>query len=126
MHRRVYNPSEYEYLQHLEPLSRFITTAALILGAVQLLFVFNFFKSYFAGKKAPANPWEVGTLEWTTPTPIPHYNFKEIPVVFHGPHEFNNPRQQGKDWIGQAERLQGDPSAAERTARTQLVEQPAH
>ncbi len=126
MHRRIYNHSVYTYLQHLEPLNKFITVAALILGAVQLLFVINFFKSFFAGAKATDNPWEVGTLEWSTPTPVPHYNFKEIPVIYHGPHEFNNPRQTAKDWIGQAERLPDDPPAAERIARTELVSQPAH
>jgi len=28
-----------------------------------------------------ADPWDARTLEWTTTSPPPHYNFEEIPVV---------------------------------------------
>jgi cytochrome c oxidase subunit 1 len=35
------------------------------------------------GKEAGADPWDGRTLEWTTPSPPPHYNFAEIPVVRH-------------------------------------------
>jgi len=61
-----------------------ITRAALILGASQFLFVVNFLSSLVAGKKASENPWEVGTLEWTIPSPPPHHNFDEIPLVVTG------------------------------------------
>ncbi|MCA9436732.1 MAG: cytochrome c oxidase subunit I, partial [Candidatus Omnitrophica bacterium] len=33
------------------------------------------------GKKSPPNPWQATGLEWTTPSPPPQHNFKEIPVV---------------------------------------------
>ena len=33
------------------------------------------------GKKAPANPWGANTLEWRTPSPPPHDNFKVPPVA---------------------------------------------
>ena len=105
MHRRIYGIYQYGYLQHLQPLNEWITVSALTLGAAQILFVFNFFRSLVAGAKAVANPWEVGTLEWSIPSPPPHHNFDVIPVVRHGPHEFSHPKLRGKDWLGQAEEL---------------------
>lgn len=105
MQRRLYDPSRYQFLQHLVPLDRAISHAAFLLGAAQLVFVVNFFHSLFLGKKAEENPWKVGTLEWTIPSPAPHYNYKEIPIVYSGPHEFNHPRVTGKDWLAQTEKL---------------------
>ncbi|AUN96738.1 cytochrome-c oxidase [Bacteriovorax stolpii] len=105
MHRRIYNPFVYEFLQNLIPLNMFITISALTMGAAQLFFVYNFVYSMFKGPIATQNPWEVGTLEWTIPSPAPHYNFKEVPVVKCGPHEFGNPNLSGKDFQYQTEEL---------------------
>jgi cytochrome c oxidase subunit 1 len=105
--RRLYDPYQYTFLQHLLPLNRLTSWAAFALGISQFLFVINFFRSVFAGKKAEANPWNVGTLEWThCPSPPHWYNFHPIPTVYRGPHEFANPeirKALGRDWIGQAE-----------------------
>ena len=110
MQRRLYDPSAYEFLKPLLPWNKFISHAAFTLGVAQLLFVVNFFWSLLRGRRAPDNPWEVGTLEWTVPSPPPHHNFDAIPVVLHGPHELNNPlvkRALGKDWLSQNEPLPG-------------------
>src|SRR5215510_2292559 len=40
--RRVSNPTNYEFLQHMQPWNVFISYAAFVLGAAQLIFVFNF------------------------------------------------------------------------------------
>lgn len=106
MHRRIYNPFVYEYLQKLIPLNTFVTISALTMGAAQIFFVINFIYSMYWGPKASQNPWEVGTLEWTIPSPAPHYNFAQIPVVKCGPHEFANPNlKDGKDFQYQTEEL---------------------
>lgn len=106
MHRRIYNPFVYEYLQKLIPLNTFVTISALTMGAAQIFFVINFIYSMYWGPKASQNPWEVGTLEWTIPSPAPHYNFDVIPVVKCGPHEFANPNlKDGKDFQYQTEEL---------------------
>lgn len=106
MHRRIYNPFVYEYLQKLIPLNMFVTISALTMGAAQIFFVINFIYSMYWGPKASQNPWEVGTLEWTIPSPAPHYNFDVIPVVKCGPHEFANPNlKDGKDFQYQTEEL---------------------
>ena len=103
MHRRIYNPFVYEFLANLKDLNMIITISALIMGGGQLIFVYNFVHSMFKGPIASANPWEVGTLEWTIPSPAPHYNFAEIPVVKCGPHEFGNPHLVGRDFQYQTE-----------------------
>jgi cytochrome c oxidase subunit I len=107
MQRRLYDPSAYEFLAHLLPWNVWISRAAYVLGAAQLVFVVNFFVSLRWGKPAPANPWEVGTLEWTLPSPPPHHNFDVIPTVVRGPHELGHPDAlaRGKDWLGQDEVL---------------------
>jgi cytochrome c oxidase subunit 1 len=106
MHRRLYNPFVYEFLEKLLPINKFITISAFLMGAGQLPFLYNFIKSLYWGKKASANPWEVGTLEWTIPSPAPNYNFDEIPTVGCGPHEFGNPHlTTGRDFQYQTEKL---------------------
>jgi cytochrome c oxidase subunit 1 len=105
MQRRLYDPSAYEFLRHLLPWNKHISSAAYVLGAFQLVFVWNFFYSMKRGKPAPANPWQVGTLEWTVASPPPHHNFDRIPVVVRGPHELGHPAAlaRGKDWLAQDE-----------------------
>ncbi len=114
--RRLYDPYQYTFLQHMLPLNRAVSWAAFLLGIAQFAFVINFFRSVFAGEKAEQNPWQVGTLEWThCPSPPPWYNFHPIPKVLRGPHEYGNPevkRLLGRDWIGQAEELPSDARTA--------------
>lgn len=107
MHRRLYDPFVYDFLQKLIPINAFITYSALLMGLAQFFFVGNFiYTIFFKKEKASDNPWEVGTLEWTIPSPAPVYNFKEIPVVKCGPHEFGNPNlPEGKDFQYQTEEL---------------------
>jgi cytochrome c oxidase subunit I len=106
--RRLYDPYQYTFLQHLLPLNRWTSYFGFILAASQVTFVVNWFQSIFAGAKAEKNPWEIGTLEWTLPSPPVHHNFDVIPTVHRGPHEYANPdvkKALGRDWIGQTEEL---------------------
>jgi cytochrome c oxidase subunit 1 len=105
MHRRLYDPFVYEFLQKLIPVNTFITYSSLLMGGAQVIFVINFIYSIVKNKKVEDNPWEVGTLEWTIPSPAPHYNFKEIPVVKCGPHELGNPALKDRDFQYQTEEL---------------------
>ena len=78
-----------DFLQPLIPVHRFITVAALITGAAQVLFLYNLIHSRFAGAPAPDNPWEATSLEWSTPTPPPFDNFGgKHPVVYHDPYHY--------------------------------------
>lgn len=107
MHRRLYNPFVYEFIEKLMPLNTFITWSALLMGLGQIVFVINFVHAvFFRKERAADNPWEVGTLEWTIPSPAPVYNFKEVPVVKCGPHELGNPNlTTGRDFQYQTEEL---------------------
>jgi cytochrome c oxidase subunit I len=89
--RRIYDPTVYTHLQHMQPINVFITISAIVLGFGQLLFVFNILYSLAKGKKAGNNPWDANTLEWTIPSPAGHGNFDAIPTVYHGPHEYSSP-----------------------------------
>jgi len=104
--RRLFDPYQYAFLQNLHPLNKWTSYFAFSLAIGQLPFVINFFRSVFGGSKAEVNPWEVGTLEWTLPSPPVHHNFDTIPTVYRGPHEYANPEVKkalGRDWIGQTE-----------------------
>jgi cytochrome c oxidase subunit 1 len=109
MHRRIFNPFIYEFTQKLIPLNTFATWSAIVMGFAQIIFVINFIHAiFFKKQKATDNPWQVGTLEWTIPSPAPHYNFKEIPVVKCGPHELGNPNlTNGRDFQYQTEVIPG-------------------
>jgi cytochrome c oxidase subunit 1 len=98
--RRIYNPTQYEFLQDLQPMNVFITVTALILGLSQIPFIANFFWSLFAGKKAESNPWQANTLEWSAPSPPPHGNFIATPVVYRGAYEYSSPEVK-EDWLPQ-------------------------
>ena len=90
--RRIYNPMQYEFLQPLQWWNVLITIGAIGLGIAQIPFVINFFWSLFAGRKAPVNPWNATTLEWTAPSPPPHLNWgPTLPTVYRGPYEYSAP-----------------------------------
>jgi cytochrome c oxidase subunit 1 len=90
--RRIYNPMQYEFLQHQQHWNVIITIGAIGLGFSQILFAFNFVSSMFTGKKAPMNPWNANTLEWQAPSPPPHLNWGEkLPTVYRGPYEYSDP-----------------------------------
>src|SRR6267142_1824964 len=98
--RRIYNPTQYEFLQPMQHWNVFITISALLLGASQFFFLFNFVWSLIAGKKADRNPLQANTLEWSAPTPPPHGNFEVQPVVYRGPYEYSSPEVK-EDWLPQ-------------------------
>jgi cytochrome c oxidase subunit 1 len=100
--RRYYDPMLYEFLQNFQSLNQFMTICALLLGLAQVIFLFNFFYSLFAGEKAGNNPWHSNTLEWTTTSPAPHGNFATTPIVRRGPYEYAHPDQE-EDYHPQAD-----------------------
>lgn len=92
--RRYYELGETAFIpESAHTLNVFITVAALIVGAAQLLFLFNLEWSLRWGKKAGGNPWRATTLEWQTPqTPPVHGNWgKELPVVYRWAYDYSVP-----------------------------------
>ncbi len=80
-----------------------ISVSAIIVGVVQLLFLFNIIYSLKYGKKAPSNPWGATSLEWQTPdTPPKHGNWgKTLPVVHRWAYDFSVPGVK-QDFIPQS------------------------
>ncbi|CCM76310.1 cytochrome c oxidase subunit I [Rhizobium mesoamericanum] len=74
-------------------LNMFISVAALVVGAAQLVFLFNVVWSLFHGREAGGNPWRATTLEWQTPqTPPSHGNWgKDLPVVYRWAYDYSVP-----------------------------------
>jgi cytochrome c oxidase subunit 1 len=74
-------------------LNAFITVVALIVGAAQLVFLFNLVWSVRHGRPAGGNPWRATTLEWQTPqTPPAHGNWgKTLPVVYRWAYDYSVP-----------------------------------
>jgi len=100
--RRIYNPTQYEFLLPLQHWNVIMTIGAIGLGLFQIVFAINFFWSMWFGEDAPQNPWNANTLEWEAPTPPPHGNFLEIPTVYRGPYEYSVPGEK-EDWLPQAQ-----------------------
>ena len=111
MMRRIYDFTQYEYLQPLQPMNRFITVSAFCLVATQSLFAINFLWSILKGEKADNNPWKSNGLEWTVASPPPHGNFAEMPVVYRGPYEYSSP-ESDDDFLPQTIPPRGTPEAA--------------
>ena len=88
LRRCIFDPTQAVFEAHVQPINQFISISALIMGLVQLIFIFNFFYSLFRGKAAGRNPWHSNTLEWSAPSPPPHGNFEVIPIVYRGPYEY--------------------------------------
>jgi cytochrome c oxidase subunit 1 len=108
--RRIYNPTQYEFLLPLQHWNVFITVSAFCLGAAQIFFLVNFFWSLFSGQKAERNPWQANTLEWTASSPPPHGNFEVQPVVYRGPYEYSSPEVK-EDWLPQNRNLGSETAA---------------
>jgi len=94
MPRRYFAYPNYEFIPaSAQDLNAFITVAALVVGAFQLLFIFNLIYSYWRGQPAPANPWGATSLEWQTPqTPPAHGNWGEqLPQVYRWAYDYSLP-----------------------------------
>jgi cytochrome c oxidase subunit 1 len=79
--RRYSDFTTFDFLAQVMPLQRWITFSALFLASVQLIFLWNLFRSMSLGDEAPKNPWEGTSMEWSE---------HEGPVV-RGPYEYSQP-----------------------------------
>jgi cytochrome c oxidase subunit 1 len=104
--RRYYDYSSYSEFDNnsfelMVDLNQIITTFAILAAIGQVIFLFNFFYSIFRGPKAPQNPWNATTLEWTTPVEAIHGNWPgDLPVVHRWPYDYSKPGAS-QDYITQ-------------------------
>jgi cytochrome c oxidase subunit I len=78
MPRRIYT---YEAGMGWGPVNAVISAGSYLFAIGVLLFLVNIVVSARRGALAGPNPWDGATLEWSTPSPPPPYNFAVIPVV---------------------------------------------
>lgn len=99
--RRYYAFTEFEFMQKWLTVNVFVTWAAIMGALAQVAFLWNFFYSIFKGKRAPQNPWQANTLEWTAPVEHLHGNWPgEIPTVYRWPYDYSKPGAE-EDFIPQ-------------------------
>jgi len=99
--RRYYTNSAFPMFDGLDDLNVFVTVSAIIGALAQIIFIFNFFYSMFRGEKAPQNPWNSNSLEWTNPVAHIHGNWPgPLPVVHRWPYDYSKPGAE-KDFIPQ-------------------------
>ena len=93
--RRYYTNTAFPYFDDLANINIVITVFALLAGAAQLVFLYNFLHSMFFGKKAEQNPWRSNTMEWTAPVEHIHGNWPgEIPHVHRWAYDYSKPGQK--------------------------------
>ena len=78
MPRRIYT---YEPGRGWDVWNLIVTIGVFFQALGTVIFVTNLLWSYFKGKAAGSDPWDAWTLEWSTLSPPPAYNFASIPVV---------------------------------------------
>lgn len=107
MPRRYLDYTNWESFNQFAELNKFISTVAMVVFAVQLMFIFNFFYSIFKGRKVTVkNPWGSTTLEWTAPIRPGHGNWPgEIPEVHRWAYDYS---KDGREYISQTEPVTPD------------------
>jgi len=100
--RRYLDLRGWHSFNKFDDLNKMITVVSIIVFAMQLMFVFNFFYSIFKGRKVRTqNPWGANTLEWTTPINPGHGNWPgEIPEVHRWAYDY---AKDGREFIPQTE-----------------------
>src|SRR5215468_1143441 len=78
MPRRIYT---YEPGRGWEGWNAVVTVGAVIQGVAIGIFVVNLVRAALTGPKAGNDPWDAWTLEWSTTSPPPEYNFETLPEV---------------------------------------------
>jgi len=78
MPRRIYT---YEPGRGWETWNLIVSIGAVFQAAAIVIFVVNLIKSYYRGRPAGSDPWDAWSLEWSTTSPPPEYNFATIPTV---------------------------------------------
>jgi cytochrome c oxidase subunit I len=78
MSRRIYT---YQPGRGLEGLNLVASIGAVIQAIAVLIFVIDVIYSLAAGDEAGPDPWDAWTLEWSTTSPPPEYNFAVDPEV---------------------------------------------
>ena len=77
------------------------TIGAFIFTLSFLPLVYNLWRTFRRGEDAGHNPWDAPTLEWTTSSPPPHYNFAVVPQVDRRDPLWHPHIEPGLEWAGE-------------------------
>jgi len=95
MPRRYYDYSNFPMFDGTLEIGEIISVFAIIAALGQVIFLINFVYSAIWGTRAPKNPWNSNTLEWTTPVEHIHGNWPgEIPEVHRWPYDYSKPGKE--------------------------------
>ena len=83
-------PPEFQSLNEISTIGSWILGIGIFIATVNLL------KGLFNGEKAPQNPFDSLSLEWSVPSPPPHENFEEIPHVEDWPYGYGKKQHTEK------------------------------
>jgi cytochrome c oxidase subunit 1 len=78
MSRRI---ADYSATAGWNDLNLLATIGGIVIAVGMLPFLWNLFVSLRGGEPAGDDPWEGGTLEWTTSSPPPPWNFDHLPPI---------------------------------------------
>jgi len=95
MPRRIYT---YPAGRGWESWNYIATVGAVVQAVAALIFVANVVVSLGWGRKAGNDPWDAWTLEWTTTSPPPEYNFAVAPVVHSSRPLWDLKHPEDPDW----------------------------
>jgi cytochrome c oxidase subunit I len=95
MPRRIYT---YEPGRGWEIWNLIVTIGVFFQIFGVIVFVGNLLYSMFKGKVAGNDPWDAWTLEWSTASPPPEYNFAAIPVVLSRRPLWDIKHPEDPDW----------------------------
>jgi cytochrome c oxidase subunit 1 len=77
------------YPTHLQALNIWVSVSAFVIGLSMLVFLVNVVQSLILRRRAAdVNPWQSKSIEWQLPTPVPVYDFEQLPVFDADPYPY--------------------------------------
>jgi len=77
------------YPTNLQALNIWVSVSAFVIGLSMLVFLVNVVQSLILRRRAAVdNPWQSKSIEWQLPTPVPVYDFEQLPVFDADPYPY--------------------------------------
>jgi cytochrome c oxidase subunit 1 len=80
----------FDYAPKFAELQFVASIGSYVMVAGIAMVMWNLLRGARNGEKAPANPWQGATLDWSLPSPAPLENWETPPLVTRGPYEYKH------------------------------------